>query len=116
MKTLTYTRRENARRAALHAGIRKELIEITVHKSIGEVRFGFTECAKPKLEQVTTFFGNVIDSETRVGVCAAIRVWLDKNPEATLAQLKQSAVKFNWNTTTVTCQYYRWRKSYSVNL
>jgi hypothetical protein len=37
----TYTKRTNAKRAAIKAGIPDELVEITVHKKGGEVRFGF---------------------------------------------------------------------------
>lgn len=39
----TYTRRENARRAGVEAGVPRERIKITVHKSDGEVRFGWKE-------------------------------------------------------------------------
>jgi hypothetical protein len=37
----TYTKRENARRAGVAAGVPPELVEITVHKSAEGVRFGW---------------------------------------------------------------------------
>ena len=37
----TYTKRENARRAGVAAGVPAELVEITVHKNGDEVRFGW---------------------------------------------------------------------------
>lgn len=43
MTMTTYTRRENARRAGVAAGVTRERIKITVHKSDGEVRFGWKE-------------------------------------------------------------------------
>lgn len=39
----TYTRRENARRAGVAAGVPAERIKITVHESDGKVRFGWRE-------------------------------------------------------------------------
>lgn len=37
----TYTKRENAKRAAIAAGVPAELVQITVHKNGDEVRFGW---------------------------------------------------------------------------
>ena len=55
METKTYTKRENARRAGVAAGVPAELVEITVHKNGDEVRFGWKESATPvKREKVTT--------------------------------------------------------------
>lgn len=41
MTAKTYTKRTNARRAAIAAGVPAELVEITVHKNGDEVRFGW---------------------------------------------------------------------------
>jgi len=41
MTAKTYTKRENAKRAAIAAGVPAELVEITVHKNGDEVRFGW---------------------------------------------------------------------------
>lgn len=41
MEAKTYTKRENAKRAAIAAGVPDELVEITVHKSAEGVRFGW---------------------------------------------------------------------------
>ncbi|MDO4709994.1 MAG: hypothetical protein Q4B94_09390 [Pseudomonadota bacterium] len=41
METKTYTKRINARRAGVAAGVPAELVEITVHKNGDEVRFGW---------------------------------------------------------------------------
>lgn len=41
MTAKTYTKRENAKRAALAAGVPAELVQITVHKNADGVRFGW---------------------------------------------------------------------------
>ena len=41
MTAKTYTKRENAKRAAIAAGVPAELVEITVHKDAEGVRFGW---------------------------------------------------------------------------
>ena len=43
----TYTKRENARRAGVAAGVPAELVEITVHKSAEGVRFGWKAMEAP---------------------------------------------------------------------
>ena len=43
----TYTKRENARRAGVAAGVPAELVEITVHKNGDEVRFGWKAMEAP---------------------------------------------------------------------
>lgn len=43
----TYTKRENARRAGVAAGVPAELVEITVHKNGDEVRFGWKQMEAP---------------------------------------------------------------------
>lgn len=41
MTAKTYTKRENAKRAAIAAGVPEELVQITVHKNAEGVRFGW---------------------------------------------------------------------------
>jgi hypothetical protein len=43
----TYTKRTNAKRAGIKAGIPEDQVEITVHKEKGEVRFGFKQKEAP---------------------------------------------------------------------
>ena len=53
--TTTYTKRVNARRAGVAAGIPSERVALTVHKNGDEVRFGWKESAAPvKRKKVTT--------------------------------------------------------------
>ena len=47
MEAKTYTKRENARRAGVAAGVPAELVEITVHKSAEGVRFGWKAMEAP---------------------------------------------------------------------
>lgn len=47
MTDKTYTKRENARRAGVAAGVPAELVEITVHKNGDEVRFGWKAMEAP---------------------------------------------------------------------
>jgi Zn ribbon nucleic-acid-binding protein len=47
MTAKTYTKRENAKRAAIAAGVPAELVEITVHKSADGVRFGWRAMEAP---------------------------------------------------------------------
>ena len=47
MEAKTYTKRENARRAGVAAGVPDELVEITVHKSAEGVRFGWKQMEAP---------------------------------------------------------------------
>lgn len=41
MTAKTYTKRENAKRAAIAAGVPAELVQITIHKNADGVRFGW---------------------------------------------------------------------------
>lgn len=45
MTAKTYTKRENAKRAAIAAGVPAELVQITFHRSSDEVRFGWKQKA-----------------------------------------------------------------------
>jgi hypothetical protein len=62
MTIKTYTNRSNARRAAIATGAPAELVQITVHKKEGEVRFGW------KTKEV-----QIAQPEVAVSVCSAIK-------------------------------------------
>ena len=47
MTAKTYTKRENAKRAAIAAGVPAELVQITVHKSTDGARFGWKQKEAP---------------------------------------------------------------------
>ena len=126
--TETYTRRENARRAGVAAGIPSERVAITVHKNGDEVRFGWKESATPvKREKVTT--GSKPASAPKVeqeerngvkrpkagGVCAAVWAWLDANPTATLKEAKAAAPAHGWNPNNVSCEFYARRKFLGIS-
>lgn len=123
--TTTYTKRVNARRAGVAAGIPSERVAITVHKGGNEVRFGWKESATPvKPEKVTTV-GKVpkVEQEERNGVkrpkaggvCAAVWAWLDANPNATLKETKAAAPTHGWNPNNVSCEFYARRKFLGVS-
>jgi len=122
MEAKTYTKRENARRAGVAAGVPAELVEITVHKSADGVRFGWKQkeavapvipTTKPKKESVPK-----VEREERNGVkrpkdgglCAAVWAWLDANPTVTIKDAKAAATDHGWNENNVACEFYAWRK------
>ena len=118
----TYTRRENARRAAVAAGLPKERVLISIHKSGNEVRFGWKEGRLPTIQKVTTkptlahVSKGLAEERNRVkrpktgGLCAAVWSWLDSNPGATVKEIKSVAPAKNWNLNNAICEFYRWRK------
>ncbi|MDD2663715.1 MAG: hypothetical protein PHD19_08130 [Dechloromonas sp.] len=123
----TYTKRENARRAGVAAGVPAELVEITVHKNGDEVRFGWKQMealapatadavvttgkpkkvAAPKVERVEQ---NGVKRPKDGGLCAAVWAWLDANPTATIKDAKAAAPENGWNENNVACEFYAWRK------
>ncbi len=122
MEAKTYTKRENARRAGVAAGVPAELVEITVHKNGDEVRFGWkameaaapvitTSKAKkeaaPKVEREER---NGVKRPRAGGLCAAVWAWLDANPTATIKDAKAAATDHGWNENNVACEFYAWRK------
>lgn len=123
--TETYTRRENARRAGVAAGVPSERVAITVHKNGDEVRFGWKESATPvKREKVTTASKvpkveqeecNGVKRPKAGGVCAAVWAWLDANPAATLKEAKAAAPAHGWNENNVSCEYYARRKFLGIS-
>lgn len=116
--TRTYTKRVNARRAGVQAGIPSELVEITVHKLPKGVRFGWKRASTPAEQVVTTPAKARAQREERngvkrpkeSGVCRAVWDWLDAHPDATLKELKAIAPDYTWNLNNVACEYYSWRK------
>ena len=74
----TYTKRENARRAGVAAGVPAELVEITVHKNGDEVRFGWKAMEAP----ATAAEGAPADAVV------------------TTSKLKKSALRPRWNTSS----------------
>lgn len=127
MTDKTYTKRENARRAGVAAGVPAELVEITVHKNGDEVRFGWKameapapaaadavvttskpkKAAAPKVERVEQ---NGIKRPKDGGLCAAVWAWLDAHPDATIKDAKAAAPENGWNANNVACEFYSWRK------
>lgn len=126
--TTTYTKRVNARRAGVAAGIPSERVAITVHKNGDEVRFGWKESATPvKPEKVTTDGKPApspkVEQEERNGVirpkaggvCAAVWAWLDANPGATPKSAKAEGEKCGWNLNNVSCEYYARRRFQGIS-
>lgn len=119
----TYTRRENARRAAIATGIPRERVVITVHKDGDEVRFGWKECAAPvkkvttatKVPKVEREECNGVKRPTAGGACAAVWAWIDANPTATLKEAKAAAPAHGWNENNVSCEFYARRKFYGIS-
>lgn len=133
MEAKTYTKRENARRAGVAAGVPAELVEITVHKSADGVRFGWKAMeapataaeaapvvptgkpkkeAAPKVERVEQ---NGVKRPKEGGLCAAVWAWLDANPGATIKDAKAAATDHGWNENNVACEFYAWRKFNGVS-
>lgn len=134
--TKTYTNRTNARRAGIAAGIPKEQVEITVHKSGGEVRFGWKAAVQaPQAAKATASTHTAtatgkrpqppqraaqgkVQREERNGVkrpapgglCAAVWEYLDAHPKATAKELREVASSKGWNPNNASCEYYGWRK------
>lgn len=119
---LTYSNRSNARRAALQAGLDRDRVEITVHKSGDEVRFGWREQVELVREVMSALGGldvsfsakfiekNGIKRPRSGGVCAAIWEWLDLNSNATMSDIKIVGIEMGWNVNTLSRQYYEYRK------
>ena len=129
----TYTRRENARRAGVAAGVPADCIKITVHKSDGEVRFGWKEvepgCGDSRRLQrrqgapatqgaaATEMRPTRERSESSTpkrpkagGKCAAIWEYLDTHPMTTAKEIREAAEAQGWNVNNAICEIYAWRK------
>jgi len=121
----TYTKRVNARRAGVQAGIPSEQVEITVHKNGDEVRFGFKKGASPAMTTATEAAPKVkkeaapkvervqqngVKRPAPGGLCAAVWEHLDANPGVTVKELRDAAPGKGWNPTNASCEFYAWRK------
>lgn len=81
MTIKTYTNRSNARRAAIATGAPAELVQITVHKKEGEVRFGWkTKEAPIGQPKATTSVGSAGKSASVSPMAAPI----EKQPSRAL--------------------------------
>lgn len=127
----TYTKRTNAKRAAIKAGIPAEQVEITVHKKDGEVRFGFKKKetqavapakASPAAKRAPAASTPAAPRVERNGVlrpraggaCAAVWEALDKlHASGTVPATKDVrdlATAKNWNENNAVIELSRWRK------
>ncbi len=121
----TYTKRENARRAGVAAGVPAELVEITVHKNGDEVRFGWKQMeapapaadtvvttgkpkkvAAPKVERVEQ------NGVKRPGPGKCLEVWeyLDQHGNMKPKDLQPIAEAKGWNINNAQIELYQWRK------
>lgn len=130
----TYTRRENARRAGVAAGVPADRIKITIHKSNGEVRFGWkamepgsgdTRRVQRRQGAATTQGASTPAARPTPprsessppkrpkagGKCAAVWDYLDAHPLTTVRELREAAVAQGWNANNATCELYAWRKA-----
>lgn len=132
MEPKTYTRRENARRAAFKAGIPSERIKITVHKKGSEVRFGYATKEQPVQPRKAVTASTKATSKRKLptagnsgptqreqngvkrpaagGLCAAVWDYLDARPATTAKQIRETAGKEGWNVNNAMCELYAWRK------
>lgn len=126
----TYTKRENARRAGVAAGVPAELVEITVHKSAEGVRFGWKalEAPAPAAEAapanavVTTSKPKKVvapkverveqNGVKRPGPGKCLEVWeyLDQHGNMKPKDLQPVAEAKGWNINNVQIELYQWRK------
>ena len=133
--TTTYTRRENARRAGIAAGVPRERVKITVHKADGEVRFGWTDIGddtaalQPRDGAAATLPASAPAKHPRAaraerngvarphpgGKCAAVWEYLDAHPMTTASEMCEAAAANGWNPNNATCELYAWRKFNGAN-
>ena len=130
MEAKTYTKRENARRAGVAAGVPAELVGITVHKNGDEVRFGWKameapapaaaepvvttskpkKAAAPKVERIEQ------NGVKRPGPGKCLEVWeyLDQHGNMTPKDLKPVAAEKGWNENNALIELYGWRRSNGI--
>ncbi len=135
----TYTKRTNAKRAAIKAGVPVDQVEIVVHKSKDGVRFGWKQRdvqllagifptapletvfkvapkAKQEAEPVKTTV--VKQREVRNGVKrplpgtkgGAVWDWMDVNPKATSKEVREWAQKEGVNLNNASIEFYQHRR------
>jgi hypothetical protein len=130
MTAKTYTKRENARRAGVAAGVPAELVEITVHKSAEGVRFGWKQMeapepadegapadavvttGKPKKEPAPKVERIEQNGVKRPGPGKCLEVWeyLDQHGNMTPKDLKPVAAEKGWNENNALIEMYGWRR------
>lgn len=130
MEAKTYTKRENARRAGVAAGVPAELVEITVHKSAEGVRFGWKQMeapapadegapadavvttGKPKKEPASKVERIEQNGVKRPGPGKCLEVWeyLDQHGNMTPKDLKSVAAEKGWNENNALIEMYGWRR------
>lgn len=128
--TKTYTKRENARRAGIAAGVPAELVGITVHKDGDDVRFGWKAMETPAEPEVTTAATAVPaapapkkEPKPKVarieqngvkrpgpGKCLDVWEWLDGNGNCMPKDLTPVAAEKGWNLSNAQIELYQWRK------
>lgn len=124
----TYTKRENARRAGVAAGVPAELVEITVHKNGDEVRFGWKQMeapaaegapddavvttGKPKKEAAPKVERVEQNGVKRPGPGKCLEVWeyLDQHGNMKPKDLQPVAEAKGWNINNASIELYQWRK------
>lgn len=121
MEAKTYTKRENARRAGVAAGVPAELVEITVHKSAEGVRFGWAkkEAAAPVIptskakKEVAPKVQRVEQNGVKrpgPGKCLEVWEYLDQHGNMTPKDLKPVAAEKGWNENNALIEMYGWRR------
>ena len=130
MEAKTYTKRENARRAGVAAGVPAELVEITVHKSAEGVRFGWKQMeapapadegapadavvttGKPKKEAAPKVERVEQNGVKRPGPGKCLEVWdyLDQHGNMKPKDLQPVAEAKGWNLNNAQIELYQWRK------
>ncbi|MFR0717511.1 hypothetical protein ACLUS7_20900 [Enterobacterales bacterium BD_CKDN230030183-1A_HGKHYDSX7] len=110
MTVKTYTKRENAKRAAIAAGVPAEQVQITVYKEGDRVRFGFerkeVRCSaapevttgKAKVPHESRTERNGVKRPRPGGVCAAVWEYLDQHGNLKPKELKPVAEAKGWST------------------
>ena len=131
MEAKTYTKRENARRAGVAAGVPAELVEITVHKNGDEVRFGWkameapapaaadavVTTGKPKKEPAPKVERVEQNGVKRPGPGKCLEVWeyLDQHGNMKPKDLQPVAEAKGWNLNNAQIELYQWRKFNGIN-
>ncbi len=126
----TYTKRENAKRAAIAAGVPAELVEITVHKNSDEIRFGWKQKEAPAPSAKAAPAGAVVTTSNpkkeaapkvqRVeqngvkrpgpGKCLEIWEYLDQHGNMKPKDLQPVAEAKGWNIKNAAIELYQWHK------
>lgn len=122
----TYTKRTNAKRAAIAAGIPEDQVEITVHKKDGEVRFGFkakeapvaaaqaTPAAKPAVvaqaPAAQRVERNGVKRPRAGGACDKVWSHLDAVGDMSVRDVKAWAAANGLNPNNASIEIYQWRR------